>query len=83
VAGFGSIFVTYFMDRHAETYPELLANDAERFVAYRRALIAQGIFKMPQPLKRAHLNYAHTDQDVDQTLQVVEDVLKRPAFRAA
>lgn len=83
VAGFGSIFVTYFMDRPAETYPELLTNDATQFVAYRQALIARGIFKMPQPLKRAHLNYAHTEQDVDQTLEIVEDVLKGTAFRAA
>jgi glutamate-1-semialdehyde 2,1-aminomutase len=83
VAGFGSIFVTYFMDRPAETYPELLANDAARFVAYRQALIARGVFKMPLPLKRAHLSYAHSEEDIARTLQVAEDVLKDAAFRAA
>jgi glutamate-1-semialdehyde 2,1-aminomutase len=76
VAGFGSIFVTYFMERPAETYSDLLANDAEKFVTYRRKLIERGIFKMPTNLKRACLSYAHTEADVDRLLQAAEDVLK-------
>jgi glutamate-1-semialdehyde 2,1-aminomutase len=54
----------------------LLANQAERFVEYRRRLIERGIFKMPLTLKRAHLSFAHTEDDIDRTLQAVEDVLK-------
>lgn len=76
VAGFGSVFVTYFMEGPAETYSDLLANDAERFVTYRRKLIERGIFKMPINLKRACLSYAHTEADVDRLLQAAEDVLK-------
>jgi len=77
VAGFGSIFVTYFMEQPAETYSDLLANQAETFVEYRRRLIERGIFKMPLALKRAHLSFAHTENDIDRTLQAVEDVLKK------
>ncbi len=76
VAGFGSIFVTYFMEKPAETYADLLANDNERFVEYRRRLIDRGVFKMAVPLKRAHLSDAHTEEDITQTLNIVEDVLK-------
>ena len=79
VAGFGSIFVTYFMDGPVETYTDLLANDADRFVEYRRRLIDRGIFKMPTNFKRAHISYAHTEEDIDRTLQVAEDVLKEMA----
>jgi glutamate-1-semialdehyde 2,1-aminomutase len=91
VAGFGSVFVTYFMDmagggvtpplqqkdlRQPETYTDLLANDAEKFVEYRRRLLDRGIFMMPANLKRAHLGYAHTEAHVDRLLQASEDVLK-------
>ena len=76
VAGFGSIFVTYFMDGPAETYPDLLANDPERFVEYRRRLIDRGVFKMPTNLKRAHISFAHTEDHAARMLQAVEDVLK-------
>jgi glutamate-1-semialdehyde 2,1-aminomutase len=76
VAGFGSVFLTYFMEGPIESYSDLLRNDAARFVEYRRRLIARGIFKMPINLKRNHVSYAHTDAHVDRTLEVCEDVLK-------
>ncbi len=86
-AGFGSVFLTYFMEGPIENYTDLLRNDAERFVEYRRRLIDRGIFKMPMNLKRNHVNYAHTDAHVDQTLEACEDVLKEmvgvPAGHAA
>jgi glutamate-1-semialdehyde 2,1-aminomutase len=76
VAGFGSVFLTYFMDGPVENYSDLLRNDATRFVDYRRRLIERGIFKMPVNLKRNHVSYAHTDAHVDRTLEACEDVLK-------
>jgi glutamate-1-semialdehyde 2,1-aminomutase len=76
VAGFGSVFLTYFMEGPIESYSDLLRNDAARFVEYRRRLIERGIFKMPINLKRNHVSYAHTDAHVDRTLEACEDVLK-------
>jgi len=86
-AGYGSIFLTYFMEGPIESYSDLLRNDAARFVEYRRRLIERGIFKMPINLKRNHVSYAHTDAHVDRTLEACEDVLKEmfssPAPRPA
>lgn len=76
VAGFGSVFLTYFMEGPIANYSDLLRNDAARFVEYRRRLIDRGIFKMPMNLKRNHVSYAHTDEHVDCTLQTCEDVLR-------
>lgn len=87
VAGFGSVFLTYFMEGPIENYTDLLRNDAARFVEYRQWLIDRGIFKMPMNLKRNHVSYAHTDVHVDRTLEACEDVLKEmfgsPARRPA
>jgi len=76
VAGFGSVFLSYFMEGPIRSYTDLLRNGAERFVEYRRRLIERGVFKMPMNLKRNHVSYAHTDAHVDRTLQACEDVLK-------
>ena len=76
VAGFGSVFLTYFLDRLPQNYSDLLANDAERFVEYRRRLIDRGIYKIPLNLKRNHVSFSHTDAHVDRTLEACEDVLK-------
>ena len=40
VSGFGSVFVTYFLEGPVESYEDLLRNDVELFVGYRRALLA-------------------------------------------
>ena len=76
VAGFGSIFVTYFMDGPIESYSDLLRNDSGRFIEYRRRLIERGVFKMPADLKRSHVSYSHTEAHVDKTLEACEGVLK-------
>ncbi len=81
VSGFGSIFVTYFLDGPVDSYEDLLRNDAELFVGYRRALLPYGIFELPLNLKRSHISYAHDDADVDALLDAtehaVESVLSR------
>jgi glutamate-1-semialdehyde 2,1-aminomutase len=57
-------------------YTDLQHNDAEFYVAYRRKLIDRGIYKMPLNIKRNHISYSHTDEDVDRTLEITESVLK-------
>ena len=87
VAGFGSVFLTYFLEKLPQNYADLLANDAERFVEYRRRLIERGIYKIPLNLKRSHVGFSHTDAHIDRTLEACEDVLKemsgQPAVRKA
>jgi glutamate-1-semialdehyde 2,1-aminomutase len=76
VAGFGSIFLSYFMAGPIESYDDLLRNDERRFLEYRRRVFERGIFKLPVNLKRNHVSYAHTDAQVDRTLEVCDAVLK-------
>ncbi len=76
VAGFGSVFLLYFMEPPVENYHDLLRNDAEAFVEHRRRLLSHGIFMLPMNLKRNHLSFAHTKADVERTLDAVETVLK-------
>ena len=76
VTGYGSVFVTYFMDRTPKTYDDLLANDTSMFVGYRRRLLDHGIFELPLNLKRSHISYAHTDDDVDRLLEATERAVR-------
>ena len=72
VSGFGSVFVTYFLEGPVVSYDDLLANDVDLFVGYRRELMAHGIFELPLNLKRSHFSYAHSDDDVDRLLEATE-----------
>ncbi|HEY2600906.1 MAG TPA: aspartate aminotransferase family protein [Thermoleophilaceae bacterium] len=76
VSGFGSVFVTYFMDVEPRDYAALLHNDADLFIAVRRAEMDYGVFELPLNLKRSHFSYAHTDADVDILLHATEAAWK-------
>lgn len=75
VAGFGSVWTTYFMNFEPKNYTDLMQNDAELYVKYRKKLLERGFFKMPMNIKRNHISYSHTKEDIDNTLQAIEDVL--------
>jgi glutamate-1-semialdehyde 2,1-aminomutase len=77
VSGFGSVFVSYFLEGPVERYDDLLENDVDLFVGYRRELMDHGIFELPLNLKRSHFSYAHTDADVDRLLEATEAAVGR------
>ena len=81
ICGFGSVWTTYFMDRMPKNYTDLMDNNAELYVNYRKKLIERGVFKIPMNLKRNHISYSHTVEHIDYTLQCIEDVLKELASR--
>jgi len=72
VSGYGSVFVTYFMDGPVREYADLLANDIELFTSLRLAEMEHGVFELPLNLKRSHFSYAHTDDHVDTLLGATE-----------
>jgi glutamate-1-semialdehyde 2,1-aminomutase len=72
VSGYGSVFVTYFLEGEVRSYDDLLANDVDLFVGVRRELMKHGIFELPLNLKRSHFSFAHTDEDVDRLLEATE-----------
>ena len=77
VAGFGSVFVTYFLEGPVVSYDDLLRNDVDLFVGYRRELMKEGIFELPLNLKRSHVSYAHTDEDIDRLVEGTEAAVTR------
>jgi len=76
VTGFGSAFITYFMSPPIEQYSDMLRNDKEKFIAYRRGMIERGFFMMPTNLKRNVISFSHTEDEVEQTLKAAKEVLR-------
>jgi glutamate-1-semialdehyde 2,1-aminomutase len=76
VGGFGSLFVLCFMDGPLRSYEDVLRNDTDLFLRYRRELVARGVFEMPESLGRSHISAAHTDDDIDRSLEAAEEALR-------
>ena len=70
VSRIGSAFCVYFADRVPSDWHDLAAiHDFERDRLYRRALIARGVYHFPLPAKQGSISAAHTDDDIDRTLE--------------
>jgi glutamate-1-semialdehyde 2,1-aminomutase len=76
VSGFGSVWVSYFLEPPVESYDDLLRNDVGLFVGYRLKLMEAGIFELPLNLKRNHFSYAHENAHVDQLLEATEGAVR-------
>ena len=76
VAGFGSVFVTYFQPGPINEYRDLLRNNVKKFVTYRLKMIENGIYMLPVNLKRNHISLSHTREDIAHTLEVADAVFK-------
>jgi glutamate-1-semialdehyde 2,1-aminomutase len=75
-AGYGSAWLLYFFEGPYRQYTDLLRNDDAFDVAFRQGLIEKRHIFQPMQLKRLYLSTAHTREILDDSLGVIEDVLK-------
>jgi glutamate-1-semialdehyde 2,1-aminomutase len=75
-AGFGGVFALYFAEGPIRGYRDLLRDNDEAYVAFHRRMTDRGFLMLPLALKRNHISAAHTEEDIDRTLEAARDVLK-------
>lgn len=77
VARQGSAYCVYFMDHLPDCWHDIAQHhDMARDTCYRKALIEQGIYNFPLPTKQGSISAAHTEADIDRTLEATRAVLK-------
>jgi glutamate-1-semialdehyde 2,1-aminomutase len=77
VARQGSAFCTYFMDHAPVNFHDILDNhNFELDLQYRKKLIQEGIFNFPSAIKQGSISFAHTEDDINRTLEATERVIK-------
>jgi glutamate-1-semialdehyde 2,1-aminomutase len=71
-----SAFCVYFMDHAPMDFHDILSNhDFSLDQNYRTALIHKGIFNFPLPIKQGSISFAHTVQDIEETIYKTKEVL--------
>ena len=75
VTGLGSVFICYFMDGEIKGYRDLLRNNDTAYATFHRRMTDAGFVMYPMTLKRNHVSGAHTDDDIDRTLEAADTVL--------
>ena len=59
-----------------EGYRDLLRDNDEAYVAFHRRMTDRGFLMLPLALKRNHISAAHTEADIDRTLDAAREVLR-------
>ncbi|MDZ4849460.1 MAG: hypothetical protein SGI77_09200 [Pirellulaceae bacterium] len=72
----GSAHCVYFAEREPHDWWSLLdAHDFDFDLRYRRALIDRGIYNFPVAVKQGSISLAHTQADIDATLDAIDDAI--------
>jgi len=77
VSRIGSAFCTYYLDRLPVDWHDLAAHhDFELDRRVRQGLIRRGIYQFPLPCKQGSISAAHTEEQIDRTLELTAEVLR-------
>jgi len=75
IARQGSAYCVYFMDHAPKDFHDIAVNNDSKFdKAYRHYLIDEGVFNFPLPFKQSSISFAHTEKDIEETLEKTKKV---------
>ena len=72
----GSMFCMFFTDREIVNVDDVMKQDLELFKKLFWGCLQKGVYFAPSPYETGFISLAHTEADLDDTVQVMRDVLK-------
>lgn len=76
VNAIGAMFSVFFTDVPVKDYSSACTSDVKRFASYHRGMLERGIYLAPSQFESILLSTAHTDSDIDRTLEQAQSVFK-------
>ena len=73
----GGMFGIFFTETSVSTYAQAVACDVERFKAFFHGMLAEGIYLAPSAFEAGFVSSAHTDGDINETLDAARRVFSR------
>lgn len=76
----GGMFGIFFTEQKTvSSYQAVMACDTEKFNRFFHAMLAQGIYLAPSAFEAGFMSLAHSDQDIERTLQAADQVFSQLA----
>ncbi len=72
----GGMFGFFFSENPVRNYNDALACDTRLFVKFFKAALEQGIYLAPSPFESLFLSCAHTEEDLEKTVEAFSRALK-------
>ncbi|MCL2337030.1 MAG: glutamate-1-semialdehyde 2,1-aminomutase [Firmicutes bacterium] len=73
----GSMLCTFFTPEPVTDYETATKSDTDMFAAFFRAMLAEGIYLAPAQFEAAFVSLAHTEQQIDRTIEAARSAFKK------
>ena len=71
----GSMFTLFFTDKKVVDFATAKTSDTVRFNAYFQGMLEGGIYLPPSQFEAAFISVAHSEDDIDRTIDVARNAL--------
>jgi glutamate-1-semialdehyde 2,1-aminomutase len=71
------MFSMFFSDRKIIDFESVKSSDTNFFQVYFNALLEQGVYIAPSQFEAGFMSAAHTDEDIDKTVEASFNALKK------
>ncbi len=72
----GSMITVFFTDKQVVDFETAKSSDLETFSKFFRLMLERGVYLAPSQFEASFLSTAHSDSDIDETLNKAEEVFK-------
>lgn len=72
----GTMFATFFTENPVKGWPSAKLSDTEVFGKYFMGMLERGVYLAPSQFESGFMSTAHTDAEIQATLQAVEETFK-------
>ncbi len=73
----GSMITMFFTDREVKNFDDAKSSDLELFNKFYKLMLDKGIYLAPSQFEASFLSTAHSDEDINRTLNAIEDTFKQ------
>lgn len=74
-AHISAMFGLFFTERPVHNFEDAKTSDLEKFARYHRGMLERGIYLAPSQFEAGFTSLAHTDEEIDKTLEVAREVM--------
>ncbi len=76
VNSIGSLMSLFFTESKVHNYTQAKQSDTQLFARFFHYMLGRGIYLAPSQFEASFVSYAHTNEDIEYTLQSMEDAFK-------
>ncbi len=72
----GGMFGFFFTKGPVTCFPEAQKSDSAKFSKFHRLMLERGVYLAPSQYEAGFTSLAHTHEDIDDTISIVQEVMK-------